>query len=120
MNEWGLSPFVHTTGMDTRNCSTDEDLDGFNQNLLNSAEEVPAESPSLPSHSSSFKNVTIESQLCPEDLDRFLNLLFHSSTPLDDQDLLLSISCFFKKTEVTLQHFGAAKTGKVTKVSHRF
>ena len=103
-NEREPSSSIHTTGMDTQTSSANENLsgsnqnhDGSNQNSLNSAEEVPAFLPKL-TESLEFvrmvKNATLESQLCPEDLDRLRNPSAHSSTPSDDPDLLLSISCF--------------------------
>jgi hypothetical protein len=41
-----------------------------------------------------LENVTLESQLAPEDLDALRNPTPHPSTPSDDPDLRLSISCF--------------------------
>ena len=41
-----------------------------------------------------LEDATLESQLSSEDLDTLRNPQAHSSTPSDDPDLLLSISCF--------------------------
>ncbi|KAF9642956.1 hypothetical protein BDM02DRAFT_3068228, partial [Thelephora ganbajun] len=41
-----------------------------------------------------LEDATLESQLDPEDLEEFRNPQAHLSTPSDDPDLLLSISCF--------------------------
>ena len=40
------------------------------------------------------KGATLESQLEPEDINRLRNPTPHLSTPADDPDLLLSVSCF--------------------------